>query len=193
LTPTWLKRALGAALLLYLGLVAAGVLTVALRRPVLTARPGVQGVARPGDLAGPGSGAWVTASSAHARGLHHPIFAIDGRTRAPKRLKWASDPSDPAPWIELHLPKASRLEAVTLHMAGTQEHTRFNMDYYDITCSLGGQPVHTLAVRGNELSVPTHALDCPRADALKVRFYTYPSGPREIVRLYEVKLKGAPL
>lgn len=193
MTPVWLKRALLGALLLYLGLVAAGILAVALRDPVIEARPGIQGAARPGTLSGPGTGAWVSASSAHSRGLHHPIFAIDGRVRSPKRLKWASDPSDLAPWIELHLPRPARLDSVTLHLAGIVERKHYNMDYYDLTCLLQGQALRTVPVRGNQLSAPRHALGCERADALRVRFYTHPKGPLEVVRLYEIELEGEPL
>lgn len=185
-----IRRALWAALALYLALLTAGIVTVALRHPTLEARPGLPTRAGVGPLTRPGGGAWVSASSAHSRGLHQPIFAIDGVQRPSQTEKWASDPSDPAPWLQINLLAPARLRRVTLTHAGAFERPDLTMDYYDLICLRQGQEQRRVPIRGNTDHVAHHDLDCPDADALRVRFYPWPRGPRQVARLYELTLHG---
>jgi hypothetical protein len=142
----------------------------------------------PDDLAHYCRGVRARVSSYDVFANHHPIFAIDGRGSHEPLEKWASARRDTEAWIELLFPAPVDFSAVRLIHAGYYEPAEYSMRSYRLTCSAGDELLVELAVEGNEVSAPLHALSCPGVDRLRIQYDIEPGTSRDVARLYEIEV-----
>lgn len=190
--PGWARRVLTGAALVYIGVVAVGIVSVALGDPTPTTPALSPATTSDPDLALVARGARARVSSFHPSGQHHPVFLIDGQRRPATTLeKWTSDLRDRTPWLEILLPTPVDFTVVEVVHAGIMESDAYTLGDYDLTCFAGERPLASLEVRGHRLDVARHPLACPGADRLRAQFHPGPAqGPRGVARIYEVRLLG---
>jgi hypothetical protein len=129
-------------------------------------------------------------TSSYFRGAgsqHHPAFLVDGRERPTVVEKWASDPTDPAPWIELGWSGDWHVQRVRIQHAGAVEATELTSRQYRIAC-LANRPPPPLQVTDNQAKVAEHQLDCAGARGLRVDFS--PGSGDGLVRVFEIEVWG---
>jgi hypothetical protein len=133
----------------------------------------------------------VRASSYWSRlqAQHHPAYLVDG-VRAPTLAeKWASTPTDRAPWIELVFSHPAQLTRVDITHAGFVEEPKYTARNYSIRCLTAGHDGRKIAIRNNLASKRSHPLACDRA--LGIRLELDPTDlPEHVVRVYEVEAFG---
>jgi hypothetical protein len=177
LTAAW-----GLGLLLFLFAGGHGSLTVSL--PSLTPHP-------PGEhnLVAYQYGV-VLRSSSYFRdryAQHHPAFLVDGRAHPSLVEKWASEPSDKRPWVELLWNGQHAIQRVRIQHAGFVESAEFTVQQYLVTC-LSPQAPRPLVVINNKASVTEHDLRCLVAHGLRIDFT--PNAPGALVRIFEIEVWG---
>lgn len=118
---------------------------------------------------------------------HHPAFLVDGRPRPSLVEKWASDPTDAQPWIELLWTGERELSRVRVQHAGHVENGELTARRYTLTC-LSPRAPPPLLVTDNQASVSAHELPCSGARGLRIDFA--PNRPGELVRVFEVEVWG---
>lgn len=197
-----LARRTGLGLLTCYGVaLLAGVVHFAAHRPAIVT-PALGTAPRAGELTNLASaynGATLTVSSFDGFNRHHPLYAIDGRpgtgsANPGKVEKWVRAASDLQPWLELQLPRPSRLRQVTLSFTAAFEKEVPAAAAYTITClpkdaSHGVNSPPNLDIRGNREAVRSHLLDCPGTDRLRLGF-PEPAARPEVTGLYEVEVLG---
>src|SRR5262245_10353827 len=63
---------------------------------------------------------------------HHPAFAVDGFERPSLNEKWASSPTDSAPWLEIAWGQPARVDTIVLRHAGWKEEARQSAERYSL-------------------------------------------------------------
>jgi len=176
LTLTW---GVGLLLFLHTGRVA---VTVAL--PVLRSHPSEEH-----NLVARAYGPVLRASSYYRDRIaqHHPAFLVDGRGGPSLVEKWASDPKDSSPWIELGWPGEREVRRVRIEHAGLVESSEFTSRKYSLTCLATHAPPASV-ITDNAAPVAEHSLHCPGARGVRIDFV--PNTPGEPVRIFEVEVWG---
>jgi hypothetical protein len=118
---------------------------------------------------------------------HHPAFLVDGRAHPGLVEKWASDPTDTRPWVELLWTGDRDIRRVRIQHAGDVESSEYTSRQYDMTC-LCPHPPPALVVTNNTASVAEHDFHCPGARGLRIDFM--PNAPGALVRVFEVEVWG---
>jgi len=119
---------------------------------------------------------------------HNPGYLVDGRTNPTLVEKWASDPGDRHPWVELLWSGKRQVRSVVIRHAGTVESADFTSQEYSLWC-LQARPVPPpVVVTDNHAPVAVHALACSGARGVRVRFV--PNRPGQIVRIFEIEVWG---
>lgn len=168
------RRATQVAILVYVALVAAALLVVVRRTPHPTT-PLSNGVR-------------ARASSYHAFGNHHPMFAIDGESSRHRLQKWVSAPGDTEPWIEVLFERPRDFSRVRIVHAGHAEKDEFTAQSYRLQCTNQGVGVDETAVGSNDRPIAEHNLDCRGVDTLRVEFDVEPGTPNDVARVYEIEV-----
>jgi hypothetical protein len=134
-------------------------------------------------------GTVLRASSYHrtSGAQHHPAFLVDGRESPTMVEKWASDPTDPAPWVELLWSGERHVRRVRIQHAGAVEAAELTSRQYRIGC-LASRPPEPLLVTDNQAKVAEHTLDCAGARGLRIDFA--PGAGDQLVRVFEVEVWG---
>ena len=176
---------LGAAL-------AAGLVRFALARPAIEVRfPRTQQEpAGTHDLALFLYGPTLRVSSADFMRGHHPGYLLDGWDRPSLLEKWASDPSDRAPWAEVQLDRPREIVEVAMELAGAHESAEVPQRRYRIECWSGDRQILALPVEGNLDPRPRHAVACPASDRVRVSFALDSLPPDAVARVYELEVRG---
>jgi len=132
----------------------------------------------------------VLRASSYFRGAesqHHPAFLVDGRVSPTLVEKWASDPTDPAPWIELLWAGERQVHRVHIQHAGAFEAAELTSRQYRVRC-LASRPPPPLLVTNNQAKVADHAFDCASARGLHIDFS--PGTGDTMVRVFEIEVWG---
>jgi hypothetical protein len=119
---------------------------------------------------------------------HHPAFLVDERRHPTRVEKWASDPHDAHPWIEIRWRGAHDISHVEIEHAGTVEDQGMTARTYSLTCLVATGRGPTLAVVGNTDAVARHVLQCRTAVGLRIDFV--PDVWDGMVRIFEVVAWG---
>ena len=119
---------------------------------------------------------------------HNPAYLVDGRATPTLVEKWASDPGDRHPWVELLWSGKRQVSHLVIRHAGTVESADFTSQEYSLWC-LQARPVPPpVVVTDNHAPVAVHALACSGARGVRVRFV--PNRPGELVRVFEIEVWG---
>ena len=118
---------------------------------------------------------------------HHPAFLVDGCAHPGLVEKWASDPTDTHPWVELLWTGEREIHRVRIQHAGTVESAELTSQQYMMTC-LSTHAPPAFVVDGNTAAVAEHDLHCPGARGLRIDFT--PNAPGALVRVFEVEVWG---
>jgi hypothetical protein len=118
---------------------------------------------------------------------HHPAFLVDGRAQPSLVEKWASDPTDAKPWVELLWTGERGVERVRIQHAGAVESAEYTVRRYVLTCLSPRAPL-PVVVRDNEAAEREHDLRCQGARGLRIDFT--PNSPGALVRIFEVEVWG---
>jgi len=175
-TPDLLRRAGRAVLLVFALVSASGTAVFVSGSPPEVTTPEVAGAAVPDgdapiDLARVDRGARVRVSSWHLHGRHHPLFAIDGQPRPTPLERWVPDPSDAAPWIEVLLPRPSRVQEITLAFGIAGSAAEHGSPAYELSCLAGEEARETWTGRSAHRDRVAHPVEdgaCDGVDALRV-------------------------
>ena len=125
---------------------------------------------------------------------HHPAFLVDERLGPSPLEKWASEPRDRHPWIEITWREPHDLSRVVLRHAGEVEGDALTLERYKVTClrdsGTGVAPAPEIAVviNDNQLRVAIHPLPCARARGVRVQ--VEPRAADTMARLYEIEAWG---
>ncbi len=119
---------------------------------------------------------------------HHPAFLVDERAKPTRVEKWASDPHDKNPWVEIRWRGAHDVDHVVIEHAGDVEDPGATARSYTVTCLMAAGTGPSLHVSDNQAAVATHSLACPAAWGVRVAFVV-PSG-NDIVRVFEIAAWG---
>jgi hypothetical protein len=118
---------------------------------------------------------------------HHPAFLVDGRAQPSLVEKWASDPTDTRPWIEMLWTGERNIHRVHIQHAGAVESAEYTAKQYVVTC-LSPRAAPPLVVSNNKQSVAEHELRCAGAHGLRIDFA--PNSRGALVRIFEVEVWG---
>jgi len=118
---------------------------------------------------------------------HHPAFLVDGRAHPSLVEKWASDPTDAKPWVELLWTGEREIERVFIQHAGAVESDEYTARRYVLTCLSPRAPL-PVVVRDNKAAEREHDLRCQGARGLRIDFT--PNSPGALVRVFEVEVWG---
>ncbi len=131
----------------------------------------------------------LRASSYHraASTQHHPAFLVDGRAQPTSLEKWATDPADAAPWVELLWSGERQVQRVRIQHAGMVEAAELTSRQYRIAC-LAEHPPAPLVVTDNRAAIAEHAVAC--AGARGVRIDIGPGTGDSLVRVFEIEVWG---
>jgi hypothetical protein len=121
---------------------------------------------------------------------HHPGYLVDGHARPSAIEKWVSARKDLAPWAEVQFDQPHHVEEVALELAGAHEPAEYTMRRYRIDCFRGAVLLASTPVASNSDPRPRHALNCPRADRVRVTFGIEPRTARDVARVYEIEVFG---
>jgi hypothetical protein len=176
LALTW---ALGLLLFLHTG---RGTVTVAL--PALQSHPSGEH-----NLVARAYGPVLRASSYFRDRIaqHHPAFLVDARSGPGLVEKWASDPKDVNPWIELSWSSEREVCRVRIEHAGHAESSDFTARKYSLTCLASPAPP-ALVVTDNAAAIIEHSLHCRGARGVRIDFL--PNTPGDLVRVFEIEVWG---
>jgi hypothetical protein len=118
---------------------------------------------------------------------HHPAFLVDGREHPSMLEKWASDPTDTSPWVELLWSGEREIHRVRIQHAGDVESAEYTSQRYSMTC-LSAHAPPPFVVSNNTASVAEHEFHCPGSHGLRIDFT--PNAPGALVRVFEVEVWG---
>jgi hypothetical protein len=122
---------------------------------------------------------------------HHPLFAFDQRARPDQLEKWASDPRDRRPWIEVRWREERTINRLVIQHAGFVEDPTMTIQRYRMRCLKNGEdksPAVIAEVHQNTEALAVHVFHCTRASG--VRLDLEPNSPNDVVRIYEIEVWG---
>ncbi len=177
------------------GAVALGAVFAAALVAFVAARPSVEArfpARRPHppdlhDLASFEYGPVVIASSYEAAGHHHPAFLVDRRPRPTLLEKWASDPSDRRPWVEVRWGEPHDLVELVIVQGAAHESARYLTRRVLLTC-LGPDGRFGTRRLDDATAVTRAALPCPGATGVRLELDLDPGS--DLVRIYEIEAWG---
>jgi hypothetical protein len=138
------------------------------------------------DLASMEYGTVVTASSCEPTGHHHPAFLVDRRPRPTLLEKWASDPADRHPWVEIRWGEPHDVTEVVVVQGAALENARYLTRFF-LRC-LGDASGSTARWVNDVRPVGREVMPCPRARGIRLDFLL--DAQSDIVRIYEIEAWG---
>jgi hypothetical protein len=172
----------------FLALFAVALAKFVAARPTVEARFPVRRPHPPGlhDLASMEYGPVVTASSCEPAGHHHPAFLVDRRPRPTLLEKWASDPADRHPWVEIRWGEPHDVAEVVVVQGAAFENARY-LTRFLLSC-LGDAPRSTARWVNDVTPAGREVMPCPGATGIRLEFFL--DAQSDIVRVYEIEAWG---
>lgn len=138
------------------------------------------------DLASVEYGPVVTASSYEPTGHHHPAFLVDRRRHPTLLEKWASDPADRHPWVEIRWGEPHEVAEVVVVQGAAFEDARY-LTRFLLSC-LGGEAGSMARWVNDVRPVGREAMPCPGATGIRLEFVL--DAQSDLVRIYEIEAWG---